>query len=112
MAGQRISKSNPIFTEEWVNHNPWMKDVNESEQHRQEVAEKNKPVFNFLNMFHNFPDGVPIPALIKIVKKHEDVLKIESERLDIFNEMMGEKSIRAGQVGVGQPIRKNWGHNK
>jgi len=94
-----------IFADEWVKHNPWMKEAND-------MAAKDKPTFNLLNMFHNFPDGVPIPALIKIVKKHEEVLKSKSDRLGIFNEMMSEKSIRVGQVGVGQPINKGWGRKR
>jgi len=97
-----MSDSNPTFSDEWVEHNPWMKEVNE-ESLKEPIR---------LCMFINYPNGIPIPALRKLWDEYEDWQKKEKLRLDIFSEMMNEKSIRAGQSGVGKPIKKGWGHKR
>ena len=98
-----MADAKPPFSDEWVEHNPWMKEANEE-------ALKESPIR--LCMFINYPNGIPIPALRKRWAEYEDWQKKEKQRLEIFSDMMSEKSIRAGQTGVGKPIRKGWGHKK
>jgi hypothetical protein len=41
--------------------------------------------------------------------KLESIIAENQQRLEIFNSMMKEKGIRAGQGSVGKPIKKGWG---
>ena len=97
-----MADANPIFSDEWVEKNPWMKEANE-ESLKEPIR---------LCMFINFTNGIPIPALRKRREEYNDWQEMEKGRLEIFNEMMSEKSIRAGQGSVGTPIKKGWGHKR
>ena len=92
-----------IFSDEWVEKNPWMKEVNEK------AAEELAP--NEMCMFVNFPDGVPVPKLRKEWDKYASWKETQDANLAIFNEMMREKAIRPGVGSVGER-HKGWGNGK
>lgn len=72
-------------------------------------AVKEQP--NSMCMFINFPNGVPVPKLReewnKIVAWEAD----QVQRLNIFHEMLKEKSIKAGTGSVGVKHR-GWGNSR
>lgn len=90
----------PPFSDEWVENNPWMKDVNDESLKQP----------NSMCMFINFPNGVPVP---KLRKEWDRIINLKAEQaknLNIFNEMMREKGIRPGVGSVGEK-HKGWGNS-
>tara|TARA_B100000029_G_C17122820_1_gene795802 strand:- start:203 stop:574 length:372 start_codon:yes stop_codon:yes gene_type:complete len=92
-----------VFSDEWVEKNPWMKEANEK------AAEELAP--NEMCMFVNFPDGVPVPKLRKEWNRYAEWKEKQDANLAIFHEMMNEKGIRPGVGSVGER-HKGWGNGK
>ena len=88
--------SEAVFTDEWVEQNPWMGEVNPP---------------NSMCMFINFPNGIPVPKLRKEWDRIEQYEKEQAENLAIFQEMLKEKAIRPGFGSVGKKHR-GWGNGK
>jgi len=61
--------------------------------------------------FFNFHRPIPIPKIREEQKEYDEWKKKQDDNLSIFNEMLGEKAIRAGRVGVGE-AHKGWGRSK
>ena len=101
-----MGQKNPIFSDDWVAQNPWMKEANEEAE---KVSEESKP--NEMCMFINFPNGVPVPKLRKEWDKYATWKAEQDANLAIFNEMLGERSIREGTGSVGKAHR-GWGNGK
>lgn len=95
-----------IFSPEWVEKNPWMDEANKEEQKRAET-----PPPNMMCMFINYSNGIPVKKLRDEWDRMENWREEQESRLAIFNEMLGEKAIRAGRNGVGEPHR-GWGASK
>ena len=93
-----------IFSDEWVAQNPWMDEVNK------EAQKEVKPP-NAMCMFINFPNGVPVPKLRKEWDRMTKWKAEQAENLAIFQQMLGEKGIRAGTGSVGQ-AHKGWGNGR
>jgi len=91
----------PTFSDEWVEKNPWMGEVNDE-------ASKEQP--NSMCMFINFPNGVPVPKLRKEWDRMIAWRAEEDQKLLIFNDMMKEKSIKPGMGSVGVK-HKGWGNS-
>ena len=89
------------FSDEWVEKNPWMKEVNDE-------SSKEQP--NSMCMFINFPKGVPVPKLRKEWNRIVNHQAEQEKNLSIFHEMMKEKSIRPGVGSVGVK-HKGWGNS-
>ena len=73
----------------------------------------NQPAFDPFHppLFFNYQDGIPVPKLRKMKTKYEEWKVEQDEKFAIFNEMLGEKAIRAGRPGVGE-AHKGWGRSK
>jgi len=93
---------NKTFSDEWVEKNPWMGEVND---------EAANPSVNEMCMFINFPNGLPTTHLRKEWDKIIAWKANEEERLTIFHDMMKEKGIKPGRNGVGKPHR-GWGNSR
>jgi hypothetical protein len=91
----------PPFSDEWVEKNPWMGEVNDE-------PAKEQP--NEMCMFINFPNGVPVPKLRKEWDRIVNLQAEQDKKLAIFNEMMKEKGIRPGVGSVGETHR-GWGNS-
>ncbi len=101
-----------VFSDEWVDKNPWMGKANLKEA-TQEVEQKLSSLERFKALPHcfiNFPNGIPMPKIKAQMKQIRDFMQEQEERMAIFNEMLGEKGIRAGRNGVGEPYR-GWGRS-
>jgi len=96
----------PPFSDEWVDKNPWMKEVNEAKEY--EYLNALYP--NSMCMFINFPNGVPVPKLRKEWDRIVNHQAEQDKNLSIFNEMMKEKGIRPGVGSVGE-AHKGWGNS-
>ena len=74
---------------------------------------KNQPVFEdfYPPTFFNFQKPIPIPIIREEMEQYEAWEKTQAEKMAIFNEMLGEKGIRAGRAGVGE-AHKGWGRSK
>ena len=129
------------FSDEWVKHNKWMGDENTLMDRQKayklavsmcrtkirmptfEDYVKNPSVMEeFINsqpefenfhppMLFNYQKILPIEDYIEEIREYEVWEKKQNENMAIFEEMMGEKSIRAGRAGVGEP-HKGWGRSK
>ena len=100
-----------VFSDEWVEKNAWMGKANE--EAIEEVEQKLSSLERFKALPHcfiNFPNGIPMPKIKAQMKQIRDFMQEQEERLAIFNEMLGEKGIRAGRNGVGEPYR-GWGRS-
>ena len=73
----------------------------------------NQPVFEgfYPPIFFNFQKPIPIPIIREEMERYEAWEKKQDEKMAIFNEMLGEKAIRAGRAGVGE-AHKGWGRSK
>ena len=101
-----------IFSDEWVAQNAWMKEANEAEAKKVQKAQSVSERYNAsLPCFVNFPQGIPIPKIVKEGARISSYLEDQASRLKIFHEMLGEKGIRAGRNGVGEPHR-GWGNGR
>ncbi len=96
-----VPVDDPIFSDEWVEQNEWMGEVNEAAK---------QPV-NEMCMFINFPKGLPTTHLRKEWDRIMAWKANEEERLTIFHNMMKEKGIKPGRNGVGKPHR-GWGNSR
>jgi len=94
----------PTFNDEWVDKNPWMKEVNENDDYLNALFP------NPMCMFINFPNGVPIPKLRKEWDRIVNHKAEQDKNLTIFHEMMKEKGIRPGVGSVGETHR-GWGNS-
>ena len=73
----------------------------------------NQPIFEdfYPPMFFNFQKPIPVPIIRQEMNKYEAWEEKQNEKMAIFNEMLGEKGIRAGRAGVGE-AHKGWGRSK
>jgi len=62
-------------------------------------------------VFFNFQEPIPVPKIREEIDRYEKWEREQEEKLAIFNEMLGEKGIRAGRAGVGE-AHKGWGRSK
>jgi len=62
-------------------------------------------------VFFNFKLPIPVPRIREEIDRYEKWEKEQEQKLAIFNEMLGEKGIRAGRAGVGE-AHKGWGRSK
>jgi hypothetical protein len=62
-------------------------------------------------MLFNYQKILPIEDYIEEIREYEVWEKKQNEKMAIFVEMMGEKGIRVGRAGVGEP-HKGWGRSK
>lgn len=129
------------FSDEWVKHNKWMGDENtlmERQEEYQKAVSKCRtkirmPSFedyvhdpqimeDFIKQQPNFEEFYPpllfnFQNLLPIKEYQDDIIqylawqKKQEEKLGIFEEMLSEKSIRAGKAGVGE-AHKGWGRSK
>ena len=97
----------PPFSDEWVEKNPWMGEVNEKDEKHGYL---NALYPNSMCMFINFPNGVPVPKLRKEWDRMVAWKAEEAKKLIIFNDMMKEKSIKPGMGSVGVK-HKGWGNS-
>ena len=107
-----MAGKNPIFSEEWVQQNPWMDKANKDAE--KEDINPQSYLFqdtNSMCMFVNFPDGIPVPSLRKKWDEKVGHEREQQERLMIFNSMLKEKSIRPGMGSVGEK-HNGWGNGK
>lgn len=74
---------------------------------------RNQPKFDPMHppMFINHKDSIPIPKIQKEQLEYLSWKTKQEENMAIFNEMLGEKAIRAGRAGVGE-AHKGWGRSK
>ena len=70
---------------------------------------------NFKNfhppMLFNQQRTLPIKEYLEEIREYRIWEKKQNEKMAIFEEMMGEKGIRVGRAGVGEP-HKGWGRSK
>ena len=137
----RQTPKGKMFSDEWVKHNSWMGDENElavwTDEYKRLVAQcktkvrmptfeqfldnpptminfvKNQPIFeeDHPPMFLNNQQPIPVPKIRKEVNLYKEWKKENERNLAIFNEMLGEKAIKAGSSGVGEPHR-GWGNSR
>lgn len=109
--GERKFGGSPLFSAEWVEKNPWMQEENEKAENEAKQTLTAVERFHAIpSCFVNFPQGIPIPKIRKEQKRIRDFMVEQEQRLAIFHEMLGEKSIRPGRNGVGEPYR-GWGRS-
>jgi hypothetical protein len=74
---------------------------------------RNQPNFDPMHppIFINHKNSIPIPKIQKEQMEYLSWKSKQKEKMAIFNEMLGEKSIRAGRAGVGE-AHKGWGRSK
>ena len=105
-----VNESKP-FSDKWVKHNAWMGKANEEAEKEVEAKLTKSERFKTIPFcFVNFPKGIPIPKIREEMRRIRDFMIEQEERMKIFEEMLGEKSIRAGRSGVGEPHR-GWGRS-
>jgi|TARA_R110000824_G_scaffold293897_1_gene482207 hypothetical protein len=111
MAAKESSPAN-LFSDDWVKYNSWMGEANEQEKQVNKKRASDLERFQQkIPCFVNFPDGLPIPAMQNEMEKIHKFMKEQQERLEIFTQMMAEKSIRPGVGSVGT-AHKGWGASK
>ena len=120
-----------IFTQEWVEQNEWMDEANQRAEYDALVKQsktflgmpsyedwlmhpdtmtehlKREPL-PVPSVFFNYRKPVPLPKIRKQMDAYEKWESDQQERMAIFQEMLGEKGIRAGRNGVGEAHR-GWG---
>jgi len=74
---------------------------------------RNQPLFDPMHppIFINHPEPIPIPKIQQEQEKYLKWKEQQDEKMSIFQEMLGEKGIRAGRAGVGE-AHKGWGRSK
>ena len=105
-----VNESKP-FSDKWAKHNACMGKANEEAEKEVEAKLTKSERFKTIPFcFVNFPKGIPIPKIREEMRRIRDFMIEQEERMKIFEEMLGEKSIRAGRSGVGEPHR-GWGRS-